>query len=239
MLNLLSLCFTKPKLNVNKNFIIQKIKENNINILCRVDISDLYLHLYKNFNTEDFVSLFVKDNFIIDFHNRYLLNNLEIKDLQYFNMVIRKLITFYLFFNFNNNINILNLLIRKPILFDLQLWISLLLNPLYTNEEQQLFITLYLVKNNIITIYKPIQYYDIKFNVFELIIIGKVDIVDNKIRHNRFMNTDHISKFIKEVYKYSTLIINSELILLLEKFYLKNPNYVEKIIALLNSPFIS
>ena len=236
MLNFLSLCFNK-KLIFDKSQIIDLFRNQDYNNLVNYDIYDLYIFI-KNLSTRQFLLLRLKDNFIIDFYNKFLTKKLDIKDYQYLNLTIRKLITLYLFFSFNNNINILNLIIKKPILFDIDLWLSLLLDPIYNEDENHLFLTLYLVKHNIIMIYKPIQFYNLKFNVFELIIMGKFDIFDNNVVHNRFFQKEFIINFIKQIYKCSNMIINKELIDLLQIYYNKNPIYVNDVVTLLNSPFI-
>jgi hypothetical protein len=171
------------------------------------DLYDIYTFIYKETTLDDLKSFNFRDIFLINLYESIILKNKIIKgkNLKYLNKIFSKLLTVYLFTSANNLIISTNFLIEKPHLFDIKLWLELILNPNNTNDEHYLFISIFLINNNVIIINSIIPYYNLTHNFFEYIILGKTKIIEknnNKIiMLDKFINIELIINFIKEILK--------------------------------------
>ena len=59
-------------------------------------------------------------------------------------------------------------------LFNLDLWIGLLINSDYNHDRIILEKTAYLHMNNFLNIFNSFKYYNLDYNLFEIILIGKM-----------------------------------------------------------------
>lgn len=203
------------------------------------DLYDIYTFIYKETTLDDLKSFNFRDIFLINLYESIILKNKIVKgkNLKYLNKIFSKLLTVYLFTSANNLIISTNFLIEKPHLFDIKLWLELILNSNNTNDEHYLFISIFLINNNVIIINSIIPYYNLTHNFFEYIILGKTKIIEknnNKIiMLDKFINIELIINFIKEIYKMNKLVINNDFLELLKQIYHYeniDKNYIDQIL---------
>ncbi len=223
----------------------------NYTELSKINIENVHDYIYNILSIDHFINWSIQGNFIIKYYE-CLINNIENKDSNkrsLINAVVSKLITLFMFFNTEYNLNdYISFLKTNKFLFNSNLWLELLLNPYYdsfhsdlkTFDNVKLNVTLQLAKNIILPLYQPIQYYNLDYNMFEYIILGKttVNIIDNNkvVCFNRFFDLESIKYFISQVY--SGIFINQKLVNSLN--YINNVDskelsllYVDTVIKLL------
>lgn len=199
-----------PSINQTiKEFIIKQ----DYNSLSQIEINDLF-HYICNMNSIDhIVSWKLKDYFIIGLYKSLCESNKSSKlKLNYVNFIISRLVTTFLFFNKNYGSteskgtssvgpSFLNFISSKKELVDYKLWLDLLLNPKYLDDKTQIANTIYLAKNNLIPIYKPIKYYNLEYNIFELVLLGKMEWDPNieGLSWVRFFELESIINFINQL----------------------------------------
>ena len=187
------------------------------------DLYDVYIFVYKTMTKDDFISYKLRDVFIINLYEAIYLkygNIINGKNLKYVSRIFSKLITLYLFSSHNNLIISTNFLINNNHLFDVKLWLSLLLDPKNNDDEHYLFISLFLIKNNIIDIEKKIDFYNLNYTFIEFLIIGKIkyDKNVNKILIVRFIDKNIIIKFINDLILLKKFYINLYIFTVLNDF---------------------
>jgi len=188
------------------------------------DLYDIYIFVYKTMTNDDFNSYKFRDVFIINLYEAIYLkydNIINGKNLKYVTRIFSKLITLYLFSSHNNLIISTNFLINNNHLFDVKLWLSLLLDPKYIEDEHYLFISLFLIKNNIIDIEKKIDFYNLNYTFIEYLIVGKIkyDKNVNKILLVKFFDKSLIIKFINDLIPLKKFYINLYIFTVLNDFY--------------------
>jgi len=149
------------------------------------DLYDVYIFVYKTMSNDDFKTYKFRDVFIINLYEAIYLkysNIINGKNLKYVSRIFSKLITLYLFTSQNNLIISTNFLINNNHLFDVKLWLSLLLDPQNNEDEHYLFISRFLIENNIIDLKKQIDFYDLNYTFVEFLIIGKIKFDKNVIK---------------------------------------------------------
>jgi hypothetical protein len=237
-------CFKKKIYNKieNNNDNIKKIhillKNRNYLAISNEDLYDIYVFIYKTMTIDDFISYKIRDIFIINLYESIYLKYVTIKgkNLKYVNRIFSKLITLYLFYSSNNLIISTNFLINNNHLFDINLWLSLFLDPKNKNDEHYLFISLFLIKNNIINPNLQIIFYNLNYNLIEYLIIGKITFDKNNIIMVRFIDIDLITKFIKELISLNKLFINDYFFDVINQIYTFDNidvTFIENIISLI------
>jgi hypothetical protein len=236
---------------INKLFINQDYLQ-----LSQISIGDVYNYVNNNLSIDDFINWKLKNIFLIQYHNALLLTLKQTKqytyiNLQYLENCISKLITLFLFFETDYNINeYISFLKNKKHLFNSELWLDLLINPIYEQyngyhtDNTKLQLTTCLAKNIIIPLYQPIQYFNLNHNMFEYIILGKMyplptlspttNSNEPMLYFCRFFDLDSIKEFVSQVY--SGIFINQKLVNELTNIILNNDLekvYVDSVIKLL------
>ena len=222
--------------NVKKIHIL--LKNRNYLAISNEDLYDIYVYIYKTMTIDDFISYKIRDIFIINLYESIYLKYVTIKgkNLKYVNRIFSKLITLYLFYSSNNLIISTNFLINNNHLFDINLWLSLFLDPKNKNDEHYLFISLFLIKNNIINPNLQIIFYNLNYNLIEYLIIGKITFDKNNIIMVRFIDIDLITKFIKELISLNKLFINDYFFDVINQIYTFDNidiAFIENIISLI------
>jgi hypothetical protein len=143
------------------------------------------------------------------------------KNLKYVTRIFSKLITLYLFSSQNNLIISTNFLINNKHLFDIKLWLSLLTDPKNNDDEHYLFISLFLIKNNIIYIEEKIDFYNLNYTFIEYLIVGKIkyDKNVNKILLVKFIDKNLIIQFINDLISLKKFYINLYIFTILNDFH--------------------
>jgi len=212
----------------NKNDNLKKIntlfKNRNYLLISDEDLYDVYIFVYKTMTNDDFNSYKIRDVFIINLYEAIYLkygNIINGKNLKYVSRIFSKLITLYLFSSQNNLIISTNFLINNNHLFDIKLWLSLLLDPKNINDEHYLFISLFLIKNNIIDLEEKIDFYNLNYTFIEYLIVGKIkyDKNVNKILLVRFIDKSLIIKFINDLISLKKFYINLYIFTVLNDFH--------------------
>jgi hypothetical protein len=229
--------------NDDTKIIYNNLKKNFLNrdyiAISNEDLYDIYTFIYKEMTVNDLKSFNFRDIFIINLYESIILKYKVIKgkNLKYFNRIFSKLLTVYLFTSANNLIISTNFLIEKPHLFDIKLWLELILDPNNTNDEHYLFISIFLINKNVIVVNSIIPYYNLTHNFFEYIILGKTKIIENNnnkvIMLDKFINIELIINFIKQIHKMNKLVINNDFLELLKQiYYYENidKNYIDQIL---------
>ena len=238
-------CFKKKIYNKieNNDDNLKKIhilfKNRNYLAISNEDLYDIYIFIYKIMTINDFITYKIRDIFIINLYESIYLKYQTIKGkkLKYVSRIFSKLITLYLFYSSNNLIISTNFLINNNHLFDIHLWLSLLLDPKNNNDEHYLFISLFLIKNNIIDPNLQIIFYNLNYNFIEYLIIGKITVdKNNNIIMIRFIDIDLITKFIKELISLNKLFINDYFFDVINQIYTFDNidiAFIENIISLI------
>jgi hypothetical protein len=171
---------------------------HDLELLRQIDIYDLYLYIYVS-NIYDFQKWKLNDCWIIDLYNGLVKKSPT--DFVYINAIISKLMTYYLFFHNQHNKTCYNFLIFRKELFDFNLWVELILNPSFNNDDIILDITNKLHRNNIIDVFVQFNYYNFNYNLLELILLGKIrfDTNTNKLVFVRFFNTQSVLNLINRL----------------------------------------
>ena len=188
------------------------------------DLYDVYIFVYKTMTNDDFNSYKFRDVFIINLYEAIYLkygNIINGKNLKYVTRIFSKLITLYLFSSQNNLIISTNFLINNKHLFDVKLLLSLITDPKYIEDEHYLFISLFLIKNNIIDIEKKIDFYNLNYTFIEYLIVGKIkyDKNVNKILLVKFFDKSLIIKFINDIISLKKFYVNSYIFTVLNDFH--------------------
>ena len=188
------------------------------------DLYDVYIFVYKIMTNDDFNSYKFRDVFIINLYEAIYLkygNIINGKNLKYVSRIFSKLITLYLFSSQNNLIISTNFLINNNHLFDVKLWLSLLLDPKNIQDEHYLYISLFLIKNNIIDIEKKIDFYNLNYTFIEYLIVGKIkyDKNVNKILLVKFIDKNLIIKFINDLIPLKKFYVNLYIFTVLNDFH--------------------
>lgn len=183
--------------NSNNNYRIYHLfKEQDYRNLSKIDTRSI-LDVVDKLTPNDFIKLKLSEDFIINLYEQ--INSK--KDNQELNSIVSRLVTLYLFFEFNNTTKIINFLTKKRDLFDTLLWVSLILDPIYGEDGYRILITSQLAYNQILPIYRPIKYLNLEYTIFEYILLGKMTIKnDGKafLCYNRFFELGPIIKFISQ-----------------------------------------
>lgn len=177
------------------------------------DLYDVYIFVYKTMSNDDFKTYKIRDVFIINLYEAIYLrygNIINGKNLKYVSRIFSKLITLYLFTSKNNLIISTNFLINNNHLFDVKLWLSLLLDPQSNEDEHYLFISRFLIENNIIDLKKQIDFYNLNYTFVEFLIIGKIkfDKNVNKVIMVKFIDKNLIIQFINDLISINKFYIN-------------------------------
>ena len=188
------------------------------------DLYDVYIFVCKIMTNDDFNSYKFRDVFIINLYEAIYLkygNIINGKNLKYVSRIFSKLITLYLFSSQNNLIISTNFLINNNHLFDVKLWLSLLLDPKNNQDVHYLYISLFLIKNNIIDIEKKIDFYNLNYTFIEYLIVGKIkyDKNVNKILLVKFIDKNLIIKFINDLISLKKFYINLYIFTVLNDFH--------------------
>lgn len=197
----------------NLNKINTLFKNKSYIAISDEDLYDVYIFVYKTMSNDDFKTYKIRDVFIINLYEAIYLkygNIINGKNLKYVSRIFSKLITLYLFSSKNNLIISTNFLINNNHLFDVKLWLSLLLDPQNNEDEHYLFISRFLIENNIIDLKKQIDFYDLNYTFVEFLIIGKIkfDKNVNKIIMVRFIDKNLIIQFINDLISMNKFYIN-------------------------------
>ncbi len=221
------------KCPINKK-IYNLLNYHDYNELTYFEIYDLYLYI--NDSTPfDFIRWNLKEYWIIELHKKLIEKSIQ--DLEYTNKIISKLITYFFFFNNEHNQTCINFLIFRKDLFDFNLWISLLINPDYNRDKIILEKTAYLYHNNYINIFDSFKYYNLDYNLFEIIMLGKMvfDQEKNKLFWVKFFDLNAVLFFID---KLNITVMVDDYLLKSYEILLKNDNvdkeYVDTIIKKLH-----
>jgi hypothetical protein len=188
------------------------------------DLYDVYIFVYKTMTIDDFDSYRFRDVFIINLYEAIYLkygNIINGKNLKYVTRIFSKLITLYLFTSKNNLIISTNFLINNKHLFDIKLWLNLITDPKNIQDEHYLYISLFLIENNIIDIEKKIDFYNLNYTFIEYLIVGKIkyDKILNKILLVKFIDKNLIIKFINDLISLKKFYINSYIFTVLNDFH--------------------
>ena len=207
----------------NLNKINTLFKNKSYLAISDEDLYDVYIFVYKTMSNDDFKTYKIRDIFIINLYEAIYLkydNIINGKNLKYVSRIFSKLITLYLFSSQNNLIISTNFLINNNHLFDVKLWLSLLLDPKNNDDEHYLFISRFLIENNIIDIEKKIDFYNLNYTFIEFLIIGKIkyDKNINKILIVRFIDKNIIIKFINDLISLKKFYINLYIFTVLNDF---------------------
>jgi len=102
----------------------------------------------------------------------------------------------------------------------------LLLNPAFNNDNIILDITARLSKNNIIDLFTSFKYYNYNYNLFELVLLGKlrIDAGTNELVFVRFFNLQAVLNFVNKLN--IAFLYNSELVNHFKE--LKKNDYIDK-----------
>ena len=207
----------------NLNKINTLFKNKSYLAISDEDLYDVYIFVYKTMSNDDFKTYKIRDIFIINLYEAIYLkydNIINGKNLKYVSRIFSKLITLYLFSSQNNLIISTNFLINNNHLFDVKLWLILLTDPKNNDDEHYLYISLFLIKNNIIDIEKKIDFYNLNYTFIEFLIIGKIkyDKNVNKILIVRFIDKNIIIKFINDLISLKKFYINLYIFTVLNDF---------------------
>jgi len=229
----------------NKDDTLKKIntffKNKSYIAISDEDLYDVYIFVYKTMTKEDFNSYKFRDVFIINLYEAIYLkygNVINGKNLKYVTRIFSKLITLYLFTSQNNLIISTNFLINNNHLFDIKLWLSLLTDPKNNDDEHYLYISLFLIKNNIIDVEEKIDFYNLNYTFIEYLIIGKIkyDKNLNKIYLVKFIDKNIIIKFINDLILLKKFYVNSYIFTVLNDFHCfenVDSDYINNIMLLL------
>ncbi len=173
---------------------------------------------------DDFDSYRFRDVFIINLYEAIYLkygNIINGKNLKYVTRIFSKLITLYLFTSQNNLIISTNFLINNKHLFDIKLWLSLITDPKNIDDKHYLYISQFLIENNIIDIEKKIDFYNLNYTFIEYLIVGKIkyDKNFNKILLIKFIDKNLIIKFINDLISLKKFYVNSYIFTVLNDFH--------------------
>jgi hypothetical protein len=207
LINILLCCYTDYNYEIINNsfydnemddtddIITNLFYDNDYEKLSEIKISLVYNYVINKITFKKFIDFGLDTTFIINYWN--LNNNLAGNEFNYVGEIITKLITFNIFNQLEIEPELLPL-IKKHNLFNLKLFMELLLNPDYNYDEDQIKLVIFLVKNDIINLYTNLIFYDLNYNIIELILLGKVRIDNNKVvfvRH--FHNKESIEQLLK------------------------------------------
>ena len=184
---------------LNNRIIYKALYNKDYKGLSSIDISTVYNYICNYSLIEDIIVLDLNEEFIINYYNIMNKKHYSYQNLEYLNETIKRLLTIYIFINPNNINNCIKLLCNKKYLFDIQLWTSLILDPNYDNDNTTINTTINLAKYNIIQIHLPIKYYNIDFSLFDLIILGKMEIINGILTYKRFFDDKIIFHFINKL----------------------------------------
>lgn len=212
----------------NKDDTLKKIntlfKNKSYIAISDEDLYDVYIFVYKTMTNDDFNSYKFRDVFIINLYEAIYLkygNVINGKNLKYVTRIFSKLITLYLFTSQNNLIISTNFLINNKHLFNIKLWLNLITEPKNIQDEHYLYISLFLIKNNIIDVEEKIDFYNLNYTFIEYLIVGKIkyDKNVNKILLVKFIDKNLIIKFINDLISLKKFYINSYIFTVLNDFY--------------------
>jgi hypothetical protein len=224
----------------DKTEIYIKIKEllvkQDYNSLSQIEVYDIYNFVCNLSLIDEIITWKLRDQFIVILYKKlYKTNKITNFEIKYIHLLIKRLITVFLFFETKYNLKCINFLRSRNKLFDLRLWLSLLLNPKYSDDESKLSITIQLAKNDILHIYKPIKFYNLEYTIFEFIIIGKLVPNNNLLEWIRFFDLKSVINFIEQLF---SNIFDSSIINILTNINKKQPDdkvYIDTIIILLTN----
>jgi hypothetical protein len=140
-------------------------------------VYDLYLYI-RDSTAFDFVRWNLKEYWIIELHKKLLEQSP--KHVEYIDNLISKLITYFFFFNYEHNQTCINFLMFRKDLFNFNLWIDLLICPDYNHDRIILEKTAFLHSNKFFNIFDQFKYYNLDYNLFELILLGKMELNQEK-----------------------------------------------------------
>ena len=158
------------KCPINKK-IYDLLNYHDYNELQYFDIQDLYLYINDS-TPYDFSRWNLKEYWIIELHKKLLQKSIQ--QVEYIDKIISKLITYFFFFNYEYNQTCINFLMFRKDLFNFNLWIDLLISPDYNHDRVILEKTAYLHTNKFFNIFDPFKYYNLDYNLLELILLGKM-----------------------------------------------------------------
>jgi hypothetical protein len=97
----------------------------------------------------------------------------------------------------------------------------LLTDPKNNDDEHYLFISLFLIKNNIIYIEEKIDFYNLNYTFIEYLIVGKIkyDKNVNKILLVKFIDKNLIIQFINDLISLKKFYINLYIFTILNDFH--------------------
>lgn len=215
-----------------KSVVLTCLKNQNVIELASVDLYNI-LYVINELSSKHFEKLNLSDHFLIDLYQNLLIKNSAEQNT--ISIIMKKLITLKLFFCCDISNQMIAFLKNKIFLFDYKLFLGLILDKEYSNDNDVINIIILLNNYKILPLFKPINYYGCDFSIFEYIILGKLEYQTNKLKHIRFFDLEAIINLIDKTN--STLYLNQTIIQILTQLKNnKNLNYkyLDTVIELLS-----
>lgn len=246
---------TVKEVDINQQ-ILDYIKKSDQKSMLKINIYTVHNYVCNISKLDDWNEWNLKDYFILAYYREGIKSGQYMNwELNYFKHIISKFISVILFFNPEYGQNIILFLNQnyenKSELFDLNLYMELLLNPDSSDDDIKLNMFVDLVQSNIINLNQPINFYSITYSPFQLILFGKMKktFENNSIilYWDRFFNLNLVLQIIEQLSKSEYLRLQSEqkneILSSLEEFksYTNlstveniNLDYIEKLIQRIN-----
>jgi hypothetical protein len=220
-----------------KSIILTNLKNQNFQLLASMNLSQI-LYVINEVSPDYIQTLKLTESFIIQLYNQLITNKKQPADKNLIVQIIKRLSTIVLFFNLDVTDDFIIFIKNKLWLFDNKLWLDLVLNPDYIDDINKINQMIKLNYNDILPIFKPINYYDCNYSIFEYILLGKMIYSNNKLKHIRFFNLEAIIKLIEQTN--ASIYLNDSLLIILNELK-KNPSldqvYLDTVIGLLTKRY--
>jgi hypothetical protein len=209
---------TKTDTNIEQE-IIQYIKKSDHLSLLKINIYTVHNYVCNIAKYEDWIEWNLKDYFILAYYREGIkLGQFMNWELNYFKHIISIFISVILFFSPEYGQNIILFLSKdiekKSGMFNLNLYMELLLNPDYSDDDIKLNMFVDLVKSNIINLNETIKFYTIAYSPFQLILFGKMkktfEINSTILYWDRFFNLNSVLQIIDKLSDSKCLNLQSE-----------------------------
>lgn len=233
--------------------ILEHIKKSDQKSLLKINIYTVHNYICNIAKLDDWIEWNLKDYFILAYYNEGIKSGQFMNwELNYFKNIISLFITVVLFFSPEYGQNIISFLNQEKEykMFNLILYMELLLNPDFSDDDIKLKMFVNLVQSKIINLNEPIDFYMLNYTPFQLILFGKMrKIFENNttiLYWDRFFNLNLVYELIDQLLKSEYILQSeqkSEIISSLEEFkkYANescgkkiNLEYIEKLIHRIN-----
>jgi len=220
-----------------KSQILIELKNQNINSLVEMNLSQ-FLYVVNEISPIYIQSLNLTENFLMELYQKLLLKKPEQIDRNSIVLLTKRLLTIFIFYNLDLSNDFIIFIKNKIWLFDINLYMSLLLNPENSNDSDQLKQVIKLNYHQILPIFKIVNYHSSSYSVFDFIILGKLINKETKLQHVRFFNLESVVDLITQTN--ASIYLNENLLEILNQLKLNSKldqNYLSTVISILTKRF--